>query len=253
MLGETERFVAEAFGAVATVGLAAGGCAYAALWPTSQVFGSTLVAPERMGELALTFDDGPNPACTPRLLDMLAAHRVKATFFLMGQYAETEPYLTRYIADQGHIIGNHSWSHPNLALTSSRKVRDELWRTKHTLEQIIGAPVHYFRPPYGARRPYVLRVAQDLGMDPVLWNAMTNDWEEPSGEEIAEKLSVKIDALGRRGRSSTVVLHDGGHGEQGADRSASIAAAEALIRRYIGVRRFVTADYLQWGGKPVVL
>jgi peptidoglycan/xylan/chitin deacetylase (PgdA/CDA1 family) len=251
MLSDSARLIAEGIGGAAAVGLLAGGWAYAALYPQSQIFGPMLIAPERAGEIALTFDDGPNPAWTPRLLDMLAAHRVKATFFLVGKYVEAEPYLTRHIADSGHIIGNHSWSHPNLALSSRRKIREELYNTKHTLEQIIGSRVRYFRPPFGARRPFVLNEARELGMSPVLWNAMTKDWEEPDAEVIAERLGDKVDALGRRGRSATIVLHDGGHLEPAADRGPSVAAAEMLIKRFIGVRRFVTAEYLQWGPKPV--
>lgn len=248
MQPDTARLIAETLGGLATAGLAAGGCAYAALWPESQIFGSTLIAPDRAGELALTFDDGPNPAWTPQLLETLAKHRVKATFFLVGQYAAAEPLLTRYIAEAGHIVGNHSWSHPNLALTRPRLVREELLRTNEALEEITGKPVRYFRPPYGARRPDVLMAARDLGMDPVMWNAMTNDWEERSRERIVERLSDKIDALGRRGKSATVVLHDGGHLDMGADRQPSVEAAEKLIQRYVGLRRFVTAEYLGWGG-----
>jgi peptidoglycan/xylan/chitin deacetylase (PgdA/CDA1 family) len=215
--------------------------------PTSQFFGSTLVAPQRPRELALTFDDGPNPAWTPRLLEILDKHNIKATFFLVGKFAAEEPILTRFIADAGHVIGNHSWSHPNLALISPARVHQELRQTKIALEQIIENPVRFFRPPYGARRPDVLRAARDLGMNPVLWNTMTNDWEEPSGDRIADRLATKVDALGRRGRSATIVLHDGSHRALGADRGPSIAAVEKLIRRYTGVRRFVTAEYLKWG------
>src|ERR1035438_9068452 len=109
-------------GAAAALGLAAGGCAYAALWPGSQLFGDALIAPSRPIELALTFDDGPNPAWTPRLLDILATHQVRATFFLVGSYAQAEPALVRRIAAAGHLIGNHSWSHPNLALSPGRRV-----------------------------------------------------------------------------------------------------------------------------------
>jgi peptidoglycan-N-acetylglucosamine deacetylase len=251
MLSDSTRLIAECIGAAGAVGLAAGGWTYAARYPQSQIFGPTLIAPERIGEIALTFDDGPNPAWTPKLIEMLAAHRVKATFFLVGKYAEAEPYLTRHIAESGHIIGNHSWSHPNLAFSSRKKICEELYSAKYTLEQITGSRVRYFRPPFGARRPFVLTEARELGMSPVLWNAMTNDWEEPSAEEIAERLANKVDGLGRRGRSATIVLHDGGHLEPTADRGPSIAAAELLIRRYIGVRRFVTAEYLQWGPKPL--
>jgi peptidoglycan/xylan/chitin deacetylase (PgdA/CDA1 family) len=247
MLLDSARLILDGLGAAAALGLGAGGYGYAAMWPTSQIFGSTMLRPERPGELALTFDDGPNPEWTPKLLDLLAEQRVKATFFLVGKYAEAEPYLTRYIAESGHIIGNHSWSHPNLAFTGRKKIREELYRTKHTLEQITGSGVRYFRPPFGGRRPFALHEARGLGMSPVLWNAMTDDWREPSGDAIAARLADKVDALGRRGHSATVVLHDGGHLEPTADRGPSVTAAEKLIKRYMGVRRFVTAEYLRWG------
>src|ERR1035438_656459 len=108
-----------------------------------------------------------------------------ATFFLVGQFAKAEPLLTRSIADAGHLIGNHTWSHPNLAMTAPARGREELIRTKETLEQITGKPVRHFRPPFGARRPDVLATARRLGLTPVLWNAMTSDWSEKSADRIA--------------------------------------------------------------------
>jgi peptidoglycan-N-acetylglucosamine deacetylase len=229
-------------GAAAGLGLAAGGYAYAARWPASRLFGDALIAPARPGELALTFDDGPNPAWTPRLLEMLAAQEVHATFFLLGGYANAEPELVRRIVAAGHIVGNHSWSHPDLALASRARIREELTQTRETLEQITGAPVRYFRPPYGSRRSATLAIARELGMMPVLWNAMTTDWSETSGELIAGRLGAKIDGLTRRGRAANIVLHDGGHLDRQAYRAPSIAAAQILVSRYQPTHRFVTVD-----------
>jgi peptidoglycan-N-acetylglucosamine deacetylase len=229
-------------GAAAGLGLVAGGCAYAARWPASRLFGDALIAPARPGELALTFDDGPNPLWTPRLLEMLAAHDVRATFFLLGSYAQAELELVRRIVNAGHVVGNHSWSHPDLALASRSRIREELVRTRETLEQITGAPVRYFRPPYGSRRPATLAIARELGMRPVLWNAMTTDWSEPSGERIGERLEAKIDGLTRRGRAANIVLHDGGHRDRHAYRAPSLAAAQMLVGRYQLTHRFVTID-----------
>lgn len=232
-------------GGAGVLGLAAaGGYAYASLWPGSQIFGKTLIAPKNPGEIALTFDDGPNPAWTPRLLELLDRHDVKATFFLVGKYASEQSALTRLIADNGHAVGNHTWSHPNLARTAPSKIREELRSTKDALEQIIGGPVRHFRPPFGARTPYVLKTARELDMTPVLWNAMTSDWKDASAERIAANLSRKVDRLVRRGWAANIVLHDGGHLEPQANREASVSAAGRLLERYAGTRRFVTVE--QW-------
>jgi len=242
MVSTLSPWVYGGVGAAAGLGLVWGGCAYAALAPGSRIFGEALTAPARPGELALTFDDGPNPAWTPRLLDILAGHEARATFFLIGKYAEAEPALVRRIADAGHSIGNHTWSHPNLALTKANKIYEELSRTTNVLEQIAGRGVKLFRPPFGARRPEVLRIARAQGLTPVLWNAMTNDWAEPAADRIAERLTKRIEALGERGRAVNVVLHDGGHREPRANREPSVNAAWQIVSRFKGKCRFVTLD-----------
>jgi len=229
-------------GAVASTGLAVGAWTYASQWPGSRIFGKALIAPTRTDELALTFDDGPNATWTPRLLDILARHHVRATFFLLGNRAQTQPELVRRIVAAGHVIGNHSWSHPNLARSSARRVREELTRTSDTLQQFTGAKVKFFRPPFGARRPAVFRIARELGLMPVLWNAMTTDWSEPSADRIAEQLMKKINGLERRGLAANIVLHDGGHRDAQANRGPSVKAAELLLERYAKSHRFVTVD-----------
>jgi len=100
--------------------------------------------------------------------------------------------------------------------------------------------VRWFRPPFGGRRPVVLRIARELGMMPVLWNAITTDWSEPSAEKIAQRLSAKIDRNQRRGWATNLVLHDGGHLVLGANRGPSVAAAGQLLKRYKATHRFVT-------------
>lgn len=227
-------------GAIAGLGLAAGGWAYASRWPGSRIFGDALTAPARPGEIALTFDDGPNPTWTPKLLDTLASHNVHATFFLLGGFAQAQPDLVRRIAAAGHLVGNHSWSHPDLSRTPAQRVRQELWRTSQTLEQIVGAPVRYFRPPFGARRPVVFRIARELKLQPVLWNAMTNDWSEPAADQITARLAQKVDRLTHTGRAVNIVLHDGGHRALSSNREPSVTAAEQLIARYKQTHRFVT-------------
>jgi len=246
MLASLAREISAGLGAAGAVGLAAGVCAYAAVWPTSQLFGQTMIAPRNVpgspGELALTFDDGPNPAWTPQLLEVLAGHDVRATFFLVGRYAHAEPELVRRIANAGHLIGNHSWSHPNLAVATTRRIREELTRTSETLQEITGKPVHWFRPPFGGRRPAALRIARSLGMTPVTWNAITTDWSETSQDRIAERLMDKIERNQQRGWATNIVLHDGGHLELGANRGPSVAAAGQILARYKATHGFVTLD-----------
>lgn len=238
-------FIESAYGLLGiggVAGLGIGGYAYASRWPTSQIFGRTLIAPRRPREVALTFDDGPNPAWTPRLLDLLAEHDVHATFFLVGKYAKAEPALARRVAQAGHLVGNHTWSHPDLSRATSSRVLDELTRTNDLLAEISGKAVRYFRPPFGARRPYVLKLARRLGLIPVTWNAMTSDWSETSADRIATSLMRKIDRNQRRGYASNVVLHDGGHQGPGVNRGPSVAAAGQLLERYDSTHKFVTLD-----------
>jgi peptidoglycan/xylan/chitin deacetylase (PgdA/CDA1 family) len=242
MLSPLETGIYSALGVAGAIGLVAGAYAYAAQFPGSDLFGRAMRAPRRAGEIALTFDDGPNPACTPKLLDTLAAHKIKATFFMLGSRAQAQPVLVKRIVDAGHLVGNHSWSHPNLAYTAAAKVRDELERTKDVLEQLSGKPVLFFRPPFGARRPIVFEIARKLGMTVVLWNAMTNDWSDPSADQIAATLAKNIENLAQRGFATNIVLHDGGHREPEAARGPSVNAAAMLAAKYANTHKFVTLD-----------
>ena len=246
MLSHLAQGVYAALGvAGAAAGLGVGGYMYASHWPTSQLFGRTLIAPRRPRELALTYDDGPNPAWTPQLLDLLAEHGVRATFFMVGGFVKAETDLARRVFEAGHLIGNHTWSHPKLSAVSDAKVLEELTRTNDILSEITGKPPVFFRPPFGARRPYVLKLARQLGLVPVTWNAMTSDWSEPSADKIATNLMNKIDRNQRRGYASNIVLHDGNHLKLGADRGPSVSATAQLLERYAGTHTFVTLDAWQ--------
>ena len=232
----------DALAAAASAGLAIGAGAYCARWPTSQIYGQTLTAPHKPNEIALTFDDGPNPRWTPQLLDTLAAHGVKATFFLIGQYAAQQPELVRRIHAAGHLVGNHTWTHPDLAITGKLQTREELTRTSSELEQILGAPIKYFRPPFGSRRPATLRIARELGLIPVMWNAMAYDWNTNSPELILTRSEKLIARNSKRGKATNLLLHDGSHLTLEADRAASVAAAGLMAERFAATHRFVTVD-----------
>ena len=212
----------------------AGGFAYAANWPTSQIFGRTVVAGRNPREIALTYDDGPNPAATPALLDVLASHHVHATFFLIGKYVRQQPELTRQIAAAGHTVGNHTLTHPKLTFQSPERIELELSATNRLIEDTIGRSVTLFRPPHGARRPLVLRVARELGMATVMWNCIVGDWKPVPADELAARVRRRVRLNRGIGRGTNVVLHDGGHVALGADRMASVQATQMLLDELTG-------------------
>jgi peptidoglycan-N-acetylglucosamine deacetylase len=228
--------------ATASAGIA-GGAWYASAWPTSQLFGRTLIASANPSEVALTFDDGPNDAVTPRLLEILARHNVHATFFAIGAYVRQQPDLARQIVVAGHILGNHTMHHPRLSLQSAARIDQELADCNAVLEDITGAPIQFFRPPFGARRPYVLRAARELGLTPVLWNVTAHDWNPIGHDRILANLQVGIERNQSRRRGSNLLLHDGGHRAMSSPRMDTVRAVDRLLTESAATpTRFVTLD-----------
>jgi peptidoglycan/xylan/chitin deacetylase (PgdA/CDA1 family) len=230
--------------ALTTAGLLAAGCTYAALSAQSQIFGKVLVAPGNANEIALTYDDGPNDVVTERLLDVLAEHKVRASFFLIGRYVRQRPQIVRAIAASGHLIGNHSMTHPWLAWQSATRIREEIAGCNAILEDTLGAPVRYFRAPHGARRPAVLHIARSLGLTPVQWNILPGDWKPIGAEAIATRTILAITRNERRNRASNIVLHDGGQAGLGQPRLPTVEATRLLLEKYAPHTgaRFVTID-----------
>lgn len=235
--------IAEVAAVAAALGLAVGGVAYASLWPTSQIFGRTLIAGDDGDEVALTFDDGPNDAATPQLLDVLARHGVRATFFNMGNFARERPEIVRQAVAAGHLVGNHTMSHPRLSTEPAARVRQELRDCNALLEDITGQAVKFFRPPFGARRRMVMLVGWRLGLTPVMWNVTGRDWNPIGVEEILSNLENGIAQNRLEGRGSNLLLHDGGHCAMGAERMDTVRAVDRLLTAQRGTRtRFVTVD-----------
>lgn len=227
--------------AIGAAGLLAGGAAYAAMDPTSQVFGRVLIAGSDSRQLALTYDDGPNPRTTPQLLDLLALNGTRATFFLIGRFVRLQPALARAVAEAGHLIGNHTMTHPRLAFRPAQRIRQELQETNSLLEDVLGIPVHYFRPPYGARRPYVIQAASRINLATVQWNVTASDWKPIGAQGIVANVQAGIKRNTRLGRGSNILLHDGGHLGLGADRLATVAATARILEAH-AAGHFVTVD-----------
>ncbi len=210
--------------------IAAGGTlAYAALSPQSQLFGRTLIAGQDPREVALTYDDGPNDAATMQLLDVLARSNVRATFFMIGRFVRQRPEIARAVHAAGHLVGNHTMTHPWLAWQSDRIIREELRGCNQALEDTLGAAVSYMRPPHGARRPAVLRMARELGLTIVQWNVMGHDWAPIGADGVLGKVRRGLEATRERGQGANVLLHDGYDQQMGADRSATVQATDRLI------------------------
>jgi peptidoglycan-N-acetylglucosamine deacetylase len=224
-------------------GLAAGGYAYAAQWPTSQIFGRTVLAGSDIRQAALTFDDGPNDPYTLQLLDLLARHDVRATFFLIGSFVRRRPDIARAVRQAGHLLGNHTMSHPSLLWERPVRVREELVACNAAIEDATGEAVHWFRPPFGARRPDVLHAAVELGLMPVMWNVTAHDWDATEPQLLAERVQTGIRRNQRLGTGSNILLHDGGHRSLGTDRSVTLAATKILLDSWAGTpMQTVTVD-----------
>jgi len=213
-------------GAVGVAG-AATWAGFQSMWPTSQVYGRTFTGLDTASRLlALTYDDGPNDPWTFRLMEVLNRHQVKATFFLVGKFVEQRPDIARALVSAGHVIGNHTWDHPNLIFCSSAEVRRQLQRTQQAIRDATGIDVTLFRPPFGGRRPASMRVARSLGLQAVMWNVTCRDWTPRSTDEIVALAESQIKG------GNVILLHDGEFHRIGVDRSRSVEASDRLLTRY---------------------
>jgi peptidoglycan/xylan/chitin deacetylase (PgdA/CDA1 family) len=200
---------------------------YQSMAPTGQWFGRTFCGDrKRSKQIALTFDDGPNDPHTLNLLDVLAKHNVHATFFLIGRYVQQRPDIVREIAKRGHVIGNHTFTHPLLIFQPMARIRQEILQCGQAITDAIGEYSNLFRPPWGGRRPGVFRLVRQLGLEPIMWNVTGYDWNASSAEYVERKVSANI-----RG-GDVVLLHDGSHIGFGGDRSKTVEATDRLIANY---------------------
>jgi peptidoglycan/xylan/chitin deacetylase (PgdA/CDA1 family) len=206
---------------------AAGAAAYQAMAPSAQWYGTTFVSgPRGAKRIALTYDDGPNDPHTYRLLEVLQKHNAHATFFLIGRYVQQRPDIVREVLKAGHALGNHTFTHPNLAVASVIQNRLQIEECQRTILEVTGESPRLFRPPFGGRRPATLKIARSLGLEPVMWNVTSYDWQVPPAEKI-----VKTCVRQMRG-GDVILMHDGSHDNFGADRTQTVLATKMLLERY---------------------
>lgn len=212
--------------ALAVVAGSAAAAAHGAFHRNSRVFGHVMSRlPGKDRAVALTFDDGPNPDATPRILDVLRESQVSATFFLLGKHVERWPQLARRIADEGHAIGNHGYHHRKLHLRGPGYTRVDLCLGTEVILRATGqGPPKHFRAPHGFRSPWVNAIARELGQRAVGWTLGVWDTDRPGAEAIAERV--------RRGvrPGSILLLHDGDAYDPEGDRTQTADALSQVIR-----------------------
>jgi peptidoglycan/xylan/chitin deacetylase (PgdA/CDA1 family) len=153
--------------------------------------------------IAMTFDDGPNATLTPKLLDILAAHHIKATFFVIGENVVQHPEIVARAAREGHEIGNHSWSHPNFGKMSDDAVRRELRRTEDAIKSATGTGPTLMRPPYGSLTARQKRwIHDEFGYQIILWDVDPLDWKRPGPALVCNRI------LKETRQGSIVLSHD---------------------------------------------
>ncbi|MCX5380221.1 polysaccharide deacetylase family protein [Streptomyces sp. NBC_00091] len=173
--------------------------------------------------MVLTFDDGPDPRYTPAILDTLARYGVRAMFFVCGEMAAENRDLLRRMTTEGHVIGNHTWTHPLIPTLGRSALEAEIGRTSEVVQQAVGQAPQWFRAPYGAWNRAAFEIGADLGMEPLAWTVDTLDWKEPGTATIISRV------LGGAAPGVIVLNHDAG-----GDRSQSVRALEAYLPQLLG-------------------
>lgn len=209
---------------------------------TRRVMGTVTHVSTQEPVAALTFDDGPHPEFTPRLLEILQKHGARATFFMVGRSAERQPALVQQVVQAGHAIGNHSYDHPSFPLISSRERRIQV----RSWQQVVGpAGQRLFRPPYGHQSPASRLDLLRLGYQVVTWNVVAQDWLDHDAGWLTDLLMRKV----RPG--SIVLLHDAlfdAEVDRYWDRTATLEAVGLVLAHFADRLKFVTVPELfQYG------
>ncbi len=169
-------------------------------------------------EVALTFDDGPLPNSTPKILSILKKYGVHATFFCIGQQVDEWPSLVKQELDQGNAVGNHSWDHSDLTKLTDNQLNYQFNSTSNSIQKALGIRPTMFRPPYGAYNANVLAHARSANVTTFLWSVDTQDWSRPGTSAIVNAVKDQVDNGG------IILMHDGG-----GDRTQTAEALPIVI------------------------
>lgn len=210
-----------------------------AVLPGNSFYGSVLTHADNPQHkvIALTFDDGPYPPYTQKLLKILAEKNVCATFFMVGENASKHPEIVKLVQAQGHTIALHAGYHKDLLKLSHGEVKNNIAYGKQTLENITGSPVHYMRPPHGFKDWSVVNAINDAGLTIVNWSIIPRDWTNPGAHVIADRVCENAQP------GAIVLLHDGDSPKNQASRDQTIEAVSSIIDRLRAEGyEFVTID-----------
>jgi len=186
--------------------------------------------PETPPQVALTFDDGPDPVWTPRILEILERHGVPATFFVLGSQAERHPDVVRQVAAAGHEVGVHGYRHRVPALLGLRATLQDVGATVRVLTEILGRPPRYFRPPWGIFNLWTGLAARRYNLFPVVWSLYVSEWSRSTTAH-----SIYVDAMRHAQPGTVILLHD--CAGPGSRPDAPAIVARALPRLITGLRR----------------
>ena len=194
--------------------------------------------------VALTFDDGPSPLWTPKILDALKAADIKATFFMIGYHVQEYPEVARRVVEEGHMIANHGFAHSVMLYYTSAEIEEEIKYTEYVIKEITGRTTQYFRPPKAWLTPKIKRKIKSMGYDIVLWSLNSKDWVSFSHASMVRYLVSKVQ------NGDILLFHDSGSvlSREGGDRGETVKSISLLAKTLKDKGfQFVTIEELKRG------
>ncbi|MEY9092338.1 NUDIX hydrolase N-terminal domain-containing protein [Paenibacillus sp. RC84] len=192
--------------------------------------------PNGENKIYLTFDDGPDPVYTPQILDLLKKYGITCTFFLMGERVREHPHIVKRILDEGHAIGNHTYTHPYMVLLNEKELNEELSRTDEAIRDAVGFAPVLFRPPYGLLNQGDIDLVRARGYEIMMWSEEFEmfDWSFPGVDNMVRLIEEKTEA------GSIILLHDGG-----GNREETVRTVEKVVPLLLERGFHFASDYLE--------